>query len=180
MEIENITSLVLLSIALGMDAFSVSLGMGMQSIRLKYIGLAGLFVGVLHMVMPGLGILLGKWLFVNVTEWASLAGGFLLLTIGAYTVFASFSEKKSTAYSVTGAGMWLFAFSVSIDSFPVGFSLGLNNASFIFAILAFGFMSTVLTWLGFFVGRRATNFVGAYSELFGGSILCALGLYAIF
>ncbi|WP_235001518.1 manganese efflux pump [Halobacillus sp. Marseille-P3879] len=180
MELENITSIILLSIALGMDAFSISLGMGMQSVRLKYIGIAGLLVGLLHMIMPGLGILLGKWLFVNVSEWASLAGGFLLLTLGTYTVLASFTEKHSPAHSMAGFGLWIFAFSVSIDSFPVGFSLGLNNMNVVVSIASFGMMSMFLTWVGFLVGRRATSYVGAYSEILGGSILCALGLYTIF
>ncbi|MCP3033214.1 manganese efflux pump [Halobacillus sp. A1] len=177
---ENLASIILLSIALGMDAFSVSLGMGMQSVRLKFIGIAGLLVGLLHMVMPGLGMLLGKWLFANVVEWASLAGGLLLLTMGVYTVLASFTEKKSPVHTITGFGMWIFAFSVSIDSFPIGFSLGLNNISAYFAMISFGMMSTLLTWLGFLVGKRVTSYVGAYSEIFGGSILCALGLYTIF
>ncbi|MFC7062259.1 manganese efflux pump MntP family protein [Halobacillus seohaensis] len=180
MEIENVTSLILLSVALGMDAFSVSLGMGMQSVRWKHIGMAGLLVGFLHMLMPGLGILLGKWLFINISEWASLAGGFLLLTMGAYTVFASFTERHSPAHSIAGVGLWVFAFSVSIDSFPIGFSLGLHNINVLISIVSFGIMSTLLTWMGFFVGKRATTYVGAYSEIFGGSILCALGLYTIF
>ncbi len=178
--VEEITSLLLLSFALGMDAFSVALGMGMQAVRLKHAFWAGITVGIFHMIMPGLGMELGHWLSGNVSTWAALAGGILLFGLGIYTIFASIAEKHSTAYTITGAGLWLFSLSVSIDSFPVGFTLGLRHTAVFLSILTFGMMSMVLTWAGFIVGRRAGRLLGTYSELLGGSILCVLGLYSIF
>ncbi|UOR11249.1 manganese efflux pump MntP [Halobacillus amylolyticus] len=180
MIVEHVASLLLLSFALGMDAFSVSLGMGMQAVRLKHAFFAGIVVGIFHMLMPGLGMVLGTWLSDSASTWAAVAGGFLLLGLGFYTIFASFAEKRSAAHTLVGAGLWIFAVSVSIDSFPVGFSLGLNDTAIIISILSFGVASTVLTWAGFIIGRRASGLLGTYSELLGGSILCALGLYAIF
>lgn len=177
---EHWTSLLLLSVALGLDAFSVSLGMGLQAIRLKHAFSAGIVVGVFHVIMPGLGMLLGHWLSSSASQWTTLGGGILLFGLGSYTVFASLSEKQSTAYTLAGAGVWLFALSVSIDSFPVGFSLGLRDSEFWISVLAFGWFSMFLTWTGFVVGRRAGVLLGTYSELLGGSILCALGLYTIF
>ncbi|WP_079477942.1 manganese efflux pump MntP [Halobacillus salinus] len=177
---EQWTSLVLLSVALGLDAFSVSLGMGLQRVRLKHAFSAGIVVGGAHVVMPGLGMLLGDWLSDSASQWTTLGGGILLFGLGSYTVFASLSEKQSTGYTLAGAGIWLFALSVSIDSFPVGFSLGLRDSEFWISVLSFGFFSMVLTWTGFVVGRRAGALLGTYSELLGGSILCALGLYTIF
>ncbi|QAS53296.1 manganese efflux pump MntP [Halobacillus litoralis] len=177
---EQLTSLILLSIALGLDAFSVSLGMGLQAVRLKHAFVAGIVIGVFHIFMPGLGILLGKWLSVSASEWATLAGGVMLFGLGAYAVFASFTEKHSFSYRMTGVGIWLFALSVSIDSFPVGFSIGLREAEVWIYVLSFGVFSMVLTWAGFIIGRRAGSLLGTYSELLGGSILCALGLNAIF
>lgn len=177
---EQIASLILLSIALGLDAFSVSLGMGMQRVRLKHIFLAGIVVGSFHMFMPGLGMLLGNWLSASASEWASLAGGTMLFCLGSYTVFASFTEKHSTAYVITGAGLWLFALSVSLDSFPVGFSLGIRGAGAWISLFSFGLFSMFLTWTGFLAGRHAGVLLGRYSELLGGSILCALGLHALF
>ena len=178
--LEQVTSLILLSIALGLDAFSVSLGMGLQAIRLRHAFFAGIVIGAFHILMPGLGILLGNWLSDSASEWATLAGGVMLFGLGSYAVFASFTEKHSVSYTMTGIGVWLFALSVSIDSFPVGFSLGLREAEVLISVLSFGLFSMVLTWTGFIIGRRAGGLLGTYSELLGGSILCALGLNAIF
>ncbi|RWZ58971.1 hypothetical protein EQV77_08440 [Halobacillus fulvus] len=177
---EQLSSLLLLSIALGMDAFSVSLGMGMQVVRLKHACFAGIVVGLAHMLMPGLGMVLGHIMSASVSQWTTLAGGLMLFCLGSYTVFATFSEKNIPTYTLAGAGVWLFAMSVSLDSFPVGFSLGLRDGAVLLSILSFGIFSMVLTWAGFLLGRRAGVLLGTYSELLGGSILCALGLNAMF
>ncbi|WP_226582492.1 manganese efflux pump MntP family protein [Halobacillus litoralis] len=174
------TSLILLSLALGLDAFSVSLGMGMQAVRLKYVFLTGVAIGAFHIIMPGFGMLLGQWFSESASDWATLAGGAMLFGLGAYAVFASFAEKHSFSYRLSGIGFWLFALSVSIDSFPVGFSLGLSDADVIISVVSFGLFSMLLTWTGFIIGRHAGAMLGRYSELLGGSILCALGLNAIF
>ncbi|MGI8316608.1 manganese efflux pump MntP [Halobacillus mangrovi] len=177
---EHVSSLMLLSLALGLDAFSVALGMGLQSVRLKHAFFSGIVVGIFHMIMPGLGMYFGNWLSSSASEWASLGGGLLLFCIGSYAVFASFTEKHSVAYTLYGAGIWLFALSVSIDSFPVGFSLGLRGSEVLVSVLSFGLFSMGLTWAGFIVGRHASSWLGTYSELLGGAILCSLGLYTIF
>lgn len=166
-QLEQLVSLVLLSIALGLDAFSVSLGMGMQAVRLKHAFFAGIVIGAFHILMPGLGMVLGQWLSGTASEFAAFAGGVMLFGLGAYTVFASFTEKHSVSYRITGVGLWLFALSVSIDSFPVGFSLGLRDAEVILSVLSFGLFSMLLTWAGFVIGRRAGSLLGTSSELLG-------------
>ena len=55
----EITSLMLMAIALGLDAFSVSLGLGLQWFRLKRIALIGLIIGLCHMVLPLTGMVIG-------------------------------------------------------------------------------------------------------------------------
>lgn len=57
----EVFTLSLMAFALGMDAFSVSLGMGMASIRLKQIVKVGLTVGLFHIWMPLIGMLTGNF-----------------------------------------------------------------------------------------------------------------------
>ncbi|MUV37401.1 putative manganese efflux pump MntP [Lentibacillus sp. JNUCC-1] len=72
------------------------------------------------------------------------------------------------------------AFSVSLDSFSVGLSLGITGFQTVMAIVMFGFVSMGLTLSGLLLGRKARSVLGVYSEMLGGSILCAFGLYFIF
>lgn len=178
---KEIISLLLMAAALGMDAFSVSLGMGMQKLRLKRIALIGLVIGVFHIFMPFIGILLGHFISQRFDAWAGLAGGLLLLAIGAQMFFSAFQEEDETAmFQPVGLGLILFALTVSLDSFSVGLSLGMSHAKTVLVIGLFGATSMILTWTGLLMGRKVHGFLGSYSELLGGSILAAFGLFFIF
>ncbi|MFC4024957.1 manganese efflux pump MntP family protein [Oceanobacillus longus] len=173
-------SLLFLAIALSMDAFSVSLGMGMQRIRLKRIAIIGLVIGIFHIIMPFLGILLGKAISNQIGELTTLAGGVLLFVIGAQMFFSAFNHEVKSRVLPVGAGLILIAFSVSIDSFTVGLGLGISGVKIFLTLFLFGAASCTLTWLGMLLGRKVHGYLGTYSELLGGSILCGFGLYILF
>ncbi|MGJ9458205.1 manganese efflux pump MntP [Oceanobacillus sp. CF4.6] len=173
-------SLLFLAIALSMDAFSVSLGMGMQRIRLKRIAVIGLVIGIFHIIMPFLGILLGKAISNQIGELTTLAGGVLLFVIGAQMFFSAFNHEVKSRVLPVGAGLILIAFSVSIDSFTVGLGLGISGVKIFLTLFLFGAASCALTWLGMLLGRKVHGYLGTYSELLGGSILCGFGLYILF
>ncbi|WP_226036294.1 manganese efflux pump MntP [Aquibacillus saliphilus] len=178
--IGEIFSLLLMATALGMDAFSVSLGMGMQSLRLKRIFMVGLTVGFFHMAMPFVGIMLGRFISTKMEGFAVLGGGLLLFALGAQMLLNSFNREEKSLMRTTGIGLILFSLSVSLDSFSVGLSLGMSGVKTFLALLLFGIASTILTWTGLLLGRKARGLLGVYSELLGGSILCAFGLKIIF
>lgn len=173
-------SIVIMALAIGMDAFSVSLGLGMQRMRLKKIAYIGLVVGIFHIIMPFIGIIVGKLISAQIGQWTTLAGGLLLFGIGAHMLFSAFNHEIGKVIQTTGTGLFIFAFSVSIDSFSVGLSLGLSEVQTALTLILFGVSSMVLTWGGMLIGRKVRGFLGAYSEILGGSILCGFGLYIIF
>ncbi|WP_010648376.1 manganese efflux pump MntP family protein [Oceanobacillus massiliensis] len=176
----EILSMIVLSIALGMDAFSVSLGIGMQQLRLKRIALIGLAIGIFHIFMPLTGILLGKAISNQIGELTALAGGALLFVIGAQMFFSAFNHQSVSGFRPVGAGILLIALSVSIDSFSVGLGLGITGVKVVLTLILFGAASCCLSWLGMLLGRKVHGYLGTYSELLGGSILCGFGLYVLF
>ncbi|WP_047980888.1 manganese efflux pump MntP [Ornithinibacillus contaminans] len=169
-----------MAIAIGMDAFSVSLGIGMRRIRLKRIAIIGVVIGFFHMVMPFIGMMIGRMLSAQIGEWTTLAGGLLLFGIGAHMLFSAFHNEEGKMVQTTGWGLILFAFSVSLDSLSVGLSLGLSGVRTALTLLLFGLASMVLTWAGMLLGRKVHGVIGAFGEILGGSILSGFGLYIIF
>ncbi|MBO8156620.1 MAG: manganese efflux pump [Bacillaceae bacterium] len=165
----------LMAIALGMDAFSVSLGFGMAALRLRKIFLIGLLVGVFHIVMPFMGMVVGQMISRQFGEFAAFLGGILLMVLGMQMFISSFSSEQSQPLT-DKFGVLLFAFTVSLDSFSIGLSLGMFGIKAIFALFLFGSASAILTWMGFLLARRVSHLFGAYSEILGGSILFAFGL----
>lgn len=174
--INEIITLAIMAIALGMDAFSLGLGMGMIRLRLKQVFYIGITIGIFHVIMPLLGIGLGRIISFHFSGIASYIGGTLLLILGLQMVVSSFKSGQETFVTPIGFGLILFALSVSLDSFSVGLSLGIFGARAAVAIFLFGFFSMVLTWAGLLLGRKVQYWLGSYGEALGGSILFAFGL----
>ncbi|MFB4169825.1 manganese efflux pump MntP family protein [Virgibacillus sp. JSM 102003] len=179
-QIGEVVSLLFMALALGMDAFSVSLGMGMQKIRLKRIALIGIIIGLFHIIMPFIGIMLGQAISTQIGQFTTLAGGLLLVGIGAQMVFSAFNHDTKKIVQPVGIGLLFFAISVSLDSFSVGLSLGMSEVKTMIALMLFGVVSTVLTWAGMILGKKVHGLLGVYSEILGGSILCSFGLNILF
>ncbi|QOR69042.1 manganese efflux pump [Cytobacillus suaedae] len=169
-------TLFVMAFALGMDAFSVGLGMGLIQLRLKQIFYIGVTIGLFHVWMPLVGMTIGRFLSDKFGMIATIAGGILLLILGLQMILASFKDDDQRMITPVGFGLFIFALSVSLDSFSVGLSLGIYGARTIVTILMFGVVSMILTWMGLLLGRRVQGWFGSYSEALGGSILLAFGI----
>ncbi|WP_044749343.1 manganese efflux pump MntP family protein [Bacillus alveayuensis] len=169
-------TLCMMAFALGMDAFSIGLGMGLIRLRLEQILYIGLTIGLFHIFMPLLGMIIGRFLSEQFGTVASYIGGILLLVLGVQMIVSSFKENDELLISPIGVGLIFFALSVSLDSFSVGLSLGIYGARTVLTIMLFGLFSMMLTWTGLLLGRRFQQWLGVYSEVLGGGILFAFGI----
>lgn len=179
-QMSEIVSLLFMAIALGMDSFSVSLGMGMQQLRLKRILLIGIVFGLFHIIFPFVGIVLGKVLYAQISVITSVVSGLVLIALGTHMILSSFNKEEQKVIQPFGIGLFLLGLSVSIDSFSVGFSLGISGVKTALALLLFGTTNMFVTWSGLLLGRKVRGLIGLYSEMLGGSILCSFGLYIMF
>ena len=179
MTFEQLIPLIIMAFALGMDAFSVSLGMGMMPLKLRQILYIGMTIGIFHIIMPFIGMVLGRFYQRNM-EISHFAGAILLIGLGFYIVYSTILQNEETRTAPIGISLFVFAFGVSIDSFSVGLSLGIYGAQTIITILLFGFVSMLLAWIGLLIGRHAKDMLGTYGEIVGGIILVGFGLYILF
>jgi manganese efflux pump family protein len=178
--IGEILTLALMAFALGMDAFSVGLGMGMYRLGLRQIFKIGITIGLFHVWMPLLGMIAGRFLSNTFGAIAGYVGGGLLLLLGVQMIWSSLREDEESLITPVGMGLLLFALSVSLDSFSVGLSLGIYGAKTVAVLTFFGIGATILTWLGLLTGRKVQGWMGSYSEALGGDILLAFGVKLLF
>ncbi|GKU83679.1 manganese efflux pump [Niallia sp. NCCP-28] len=172
----ELITLIIMAFALGMDAFSIGLGMGMYKLRLRQIAKIGLTIGVFHIIMPLLGMIAGRFLSDNFGAIAGIIGGGLLVILGMQMIWSSFKSEHGYRITPVGFGLLIFALSVSLDSFSVGLSLGIYQARTVVVLACFGIMATCLTWLGLLIGRKVQGMLGLYGEVLGGGILLVFGL----
>ncbi|MBM7652705.1 manganese efflux pump MntP [Neobacillus cucumis] len=174
--IGELITLIIMALALGMDAFSVGLGMGMYNLRLKRIFYIGLTIGLFHVLMPLLGLLAGKFLSEKFGTFATIIGGLLLIVLGVQMILSTLKKEESKAITPAGFGLLLFGLSVSLDSFSVGLTLGIYGAKTFMVLFCFGIVAAVQTWAGLLLGRKVQGWLGTYSEALGGTILLGFGL----
>lgn len=178
--ISEISSIIFLAFAISMDAFSVSLGYGLQKPRLRRIIQIGLLIGFFHMVFPFIGIVLGQLISVKVGHFTSVLSGLLLIGIGFHMLFSIFDSQRDKQIHMAKIALLSLAFIVSLDSFSIGLSLGLSEVRIAMTLILFGTISMVMTWIGMLLGRKINLYVGTYSEILGGGILISFGLHILF
>ncbi|RST77066.1 manganese efflux pump [Siminovitchia acidinfaciens] len=176
MTFPEFVTLVIMAFAVGMDAFSVSLGMGIFKLRLRQIFSIGITIGIFHMAMPLLGIMTGHMLSATFGKITGYIGGMLLVIMGALMVVSCFRNDEQTIVAPIGWGLIIFSMVVSLDSFSAGLSLGMFGARAVAAMIIFGAVATILTWSGLILGRKVQTWLGFYGELLGGFILVAFGI----
>lgn len=169
-------TLLMVAIALSMDSFSVSIGLGMQRMGLKQVAKISIVNGAFHVIMPLVGMLIGGYLSVHMGHLAVIVGGILLILFGLHMIIASFlGGEQHKTIRTTFVGILLFSFGVSIDAFSVGLSLGLFSANLGLMLILFGTFATLFTALGLLVGKKVGDWLGRYSEIIGGLILLVFG-----
>ena len=177
----QLITIFMMAIALGMDALSLGVGIGIRGIRLLHVLRISLLIGLFHVLMPILGIFTGQYLGSLLGRVTGYAAGGLLLLLGGHMIINSYrgGVAKMIDYRAWG-GMLLFSLSVSIDSFSVGVSLGMFKSDLLLTVLIFGIIGGLMSMIGLLLGRRVSDKLGHYGEALGGAILLAFGLMFIF
>jgi len=177
----QIVTLFLMAFALGLDAFSLGLGIGMRGIRLLDILKISVVIALFHIFMPLFGFFMGNYLGLLLGGVASTVGGILLILLGSHMVYSAIrgDAVKSFDYR-TMWGLLLFSFMVSIDAFSVGVSLGMFATDLLLAVLLFGLFGGGMSIAGLLLGRKIGYWIGGYGEAFGGAILFMFGLKFLF
>jgi putative Mn2+ efflux pump MntP len=177
----ELITISIIAVALGMDAFSLCVGMGMSGIRLRSVVKVSTLIGVFHVLMPLVGMVLGFLVTGYMGNVASYIGGIILSILGVQMLVSAYNERKETQkqrpflYS-TYLGLLLFALSVSVDALTVGFSFAIFQVNTVVALITFGLAGTIMSALGLLLGRKLGNWMGSFGNMLGGCILLIFGI----
>ncbi|MDF2960917.1 MAG: rane protein [Paenibacillus sp.] len=175
--IGQLIAILIMAVALGLDALSLGIGIGMKGIRKLHIMKLSILIALFHMIMPLMGMFMGGYVGSLLGGVATKAGGILLVLLGVHMVYSSIKGENSQSVDPkTFWGMVLFALSVSIDSFSVGVSLGMFAGDMLLTVLLFGTVGGLMSIAGLMLGRKVGRWVGEYGEAMGGVILLAFGV----
>lgn len=187
----DIITIILIAIALAMDAFSIAItkGFTLKNITKMQCLWFGIFFGGFQAVMPILGWASGiqlKGLISTVAPWIAFI---LLLAIGIKMIYESLQtpdkentiEKNKDENELVNKGKFSFkelallSIATSIDAFAVGVTFAILKTPILFPIILIGTVSFVLTEAGILIGQRIGHYFGNRFEIIGGIVLILLG-----
>ncbi len=176
----ELTTTLLIAVALAMDAFSVSLTKGfvMKNITKKQILLYALFFGGFQSLMPILGWFAGVQLEWIVSSFAPWIAFILLALIGTNMIRESLSkdEDDSDNAKFSFTELTFLAIATSIDAFAVGVTYAFLGENIIIPIIIIGLVAFIFTIIGINIGKKIGDYLGDKFEIVGGIILILLGL----
>ncbi len=169
---------LILAVALSMDAFAVSIGLGSKHLqRTKSLAvMAAVYFGLFQALMPMIGFLGGKGVLGWVEEYAHWIAFFLLMLIGGKMIYESVSEGiEEDIAQITHKVMLILAIATSIDAMAAGFTLTLMEVNPFLACGIIGITTFLFSWIGVFVGAKSGTWLESKAELLGGVILILIG-----
>lgn len=200
---EYIIVIGIMSVALAMDAFAVSITLGMDGAtssvrqRLKVATSFGFFQGLLFI----LGIVSLSIVSGNITTYNQYIAGIILIILGARMIKEIFEEepdncphsvcqkKKCNQVKCLRTGktnkitlrlLVAFGIATSIDALAAGITYGLIYEEVMFPLVCVSMVAFVLSYIGATFGKKLSYWIGNKANLFGGILIVLLGIKSIF
>lgn len=170
--------LVVMALALSMDAFAVAIGLGSKRMQRSapLALITALYFGLFQGLMPLLGYLGGRGVFGWVEGYAPWVVFVLLLLIGGKMIYESMSEGiEEGIAAITHKMMLALAVATSVDALAAGFTLTLLPVNPWFACALIGITTFVFSATGVFIGDRCGTWLESKAELLGGIVLIVIG-----
>ena len=168
-----------LAVALSMDAFAISIGLGSKK-RNKTLSLAflsGLYFGFFQALMPIIGYMGGKGVMGWVESYARYIAFVLLLAVGGKMIYESYSEGiEEDIAIITHRVLLILAIATSIDALAAGFTLTLLDVNPLSACMIIGITTFFFSFAGVYVGTKSGTILESKAELLGGLILILISI----
>jgi putative Mn2+ efflux pump MntP len=174
-------SIFIIALGLSADCFAVALG---NSISQKTLSLwqgfrVAFFFGFFQSAMIVLGWLAGRTVIDFISAYDHWLSFGLLAFVGGRMIWESFHENEEKENRTDITKWWLLitlSIATSLDSLAVGLSFAFLKVNLLMASTTIGIVAFIITFLGFFAGKKLGSLVGKRAEIIGGIILILIGL----
>ncbi len=175
----GITEILLLSVSLAMDAFSVSVckGLSMRKIDKKGAFITALFFGGFQAIMPFIGYLLGKGFESYINSFSHWIAFILLGFIGGKMIFEAINDKseEQSEYKLEYKELTILAIATSIDALAVGVVFATEKVNILTSIAIIGAVTFAICLAGVLIGHKFGSKYEKKAEIAGGAILIIIG-----
>lgn len=178
----GIIEIVLLSLSLAMDAFSVSVCKGLSMKKIDYKGgvVTALFFGVFQAIMPLIGYFLGSSFAEYINAYSHWIAFILLGFIGGKMVIEAVrgneeEESCGKEYRLDIKELFILAIATSIDALAVGVVFATEKTNVALSVTMIGAITFALSFVGVIIGNRFGSKYEKGAEIAGGAVLILIG-----
>ena len=178
----SLVELIILAIALSMDAFAVAVckGLCMRKINYKHSAIICFFMGFFQALMPTIGWLLGTRFQRYITEFDHWIAFVLLAFIGGKMIYECVTDNDEQSCKVESIldlrEVVVLAVATSIDALAAGITLAFLNVNIIASISLIGIITFCICFCGVFIGNKFGVKYKSKAEITGGVVLILLGV----
>jgi putative Mn2+ efflux pump MntP len=175
----GLPEIILIAVGLSMDAFAVSitLGLSVEKLKVTQILIPGIYFGFFQALMPLIGYLGGYYFAGKIGHLDHWIAFVLLGLIGGNMIKDSFSkeEEEDDENPFRFVKMLLLAIATSIDALAVGITYAFFKVNIIIAIIITGVITFIISMGGVKIGSLFGAKFKSKAELLGGLVLIILG-----
>ncbi len=170
-------SIFLIGLALSMDAFSLTLSLGINQISIINKIKISLMIGLMHFIMPLMGVIIGTNIIYNFDINADLFVIIIFIIVGLLIILEKKDNKKIFRFNFLI--IFILALSVSFDSFSIGLSLRFITYNIFLSLLIFALSSGIISLGGLIIGQLCANKLKNKASYVAALILFALAIVKI-
>ena len=172
-----------ISLALGMDAFAVSIaaGLGIERLTRRHVFRLAFYFGFFQFAMAVLGWLAGRTIDVYISAFDHWVAFGLLVAVGGKMLWEAWTGKVPAGRGDPTRGWTVIILSVatSIDALAAGMSMAFIGVSIWLPSVVIGIVAAVMTVIGIRFGSRLGRKGGRWAEMLGGVVLIGIGVHIL-
>ena len=160
-----------------MDAFSIALSIGTTHLSKNRFILIPIVVSIMHFVMPLIGLFLGNQILSVININTKIIMTIILL----YLAFLMYKDRNNDKVTKINSllSIFLFALSVSLDSFSVGIGLKALTDKIIIPPIIFSLCAGTITYMGLILGKYSQKVWKEKASLIGIILLISISIVNI-
>lgn len=171
--------ILLVSLALAVDAFSVGSAVGLNYRKPMQISRLALGFGLFQTLMSLAGIVSGKYFLVFIKQWDHWVACVLLVLIGIkmlYDYFRNDEDDLRTSDPTVGIQLIALSLAVSIDALAAGVGLASVHVQTAITVITIGLVSFLATALSMILAGSIGAKLGKKMVPVAGLVLIGLGV----
>jgi putative Mn2+ efflux pump MntP len=178
----GLLEIVLIALGLAMDAFAVSITLGLSTKKPKprEVIIPGAYFGFFQLLMPLIGYFAGVYFAAkiqNADHWVAFV---LLGFIGGKMIKDSFAKEKNGEKAGKSSfgfvKMLILALATSIDALAIGVTFAFFEVNIYAAVLIIGIITFFISMLGVVIGSIFGVKFRSKAEFIGGAVLVLIGV----